>query len=81
MTPSKFGVLGQFIQITQQGQRRKERMKQHKNVVELEDFIVNVLNLHIIDLLGIDIHSCRENKRKEKKEIKNGRILINKKNE
>jgi hypothetical protein len=31
--------------------------------------------------MGIDIHNCRENMRKEKKERNNGRIIINQMNE
>jgi hypothetical protein len=37
MTPPKFGAPGQYVRVTRQGQRRKERMREPENVVELED--------------------------------------------
>jgi hypothetical protein len=37
MTPPKFNAPGQYVWVTRQGQRRKERMSQPKNMVELED--------------------------------------------
>jgi hypothetical protein len=37
MTPPKFGAPGQYVRVTRQGQRCKERMRQPENVVELED--------------------------------------------
>jgi hypothetical protein len=37
MTPPKFDVPGQYVWVTRQGQRCKERMPQPENVVELED--------------------------------------------
>jgi hypothetical protein len=37
VTPPKFDVPGQFVWITRQGQRHKERMQHLENVVELED--------------------------------------------
>jgi hypothetical protein len=37
MTPPKFGTPGKYVRVTRQGQRRKERMAEPKNVVELED--------------------------------------------
>jgi hypothetical protein len=37
MTPPNFGSPGQFVMVTRQGQRRKERMHQPENIVELED--------------------------------------------
>jgi predicted HTH transcriptional regulator len=37
MTPPKFGTPGQYVRVTRQGQRRKERMREPENIVELED--------------------------------------------
>jgi hypothetical protein len=37
MTPPKFGSLGQYVQVTQQGQMRKERMRDPKNIIEIKD--------------------------------------------
>jgi hypothetical protein len=37
MTPPKFGTPGKYVRVTRQGQRRKERMVEPENVIELED--------------------------------------------
>jgi hypothetical protein len=37
MTPPKFGTPWKYVRVTQQGQRRKERLEEPENVVELED--------------------------------------------
>jgi hypothetical protein len=37
MTPPNFGALGQYVRVTRQGERRKERMVEPENVVEIED--------------------------------------------
>jgi hypothetical protein len=37
MTPPKFGAPGKYVRVTRQGQRRKERMVEPENIIELED--------------------------------------------
>jgi hypothetical protein len=37
MTPPKFGALGKYVRVTLQSQRRKERLVEPENFVEMED--------------------------------------------
>jgi hypothetical protein len=37
MTPPKFDTPGQYLWVTQQSQRNKERMRHPKNIINLED--------------------------------------------
>jgi hypothetical protein len=37
MTPPKFGTPWKYVWVNRQGQRKKERMADFENVIELED--------------------------------------------
>jgi hypothetical protein len=41
MTPPKFGALGKYVRVTRQGQRRKERMVEPENIIELKDVMTS----------------------------------------